>query len=186
MNTFFITPIAGAIIGYVTNWIAIRMLFRPHTAKYVFGIKLPFTPGLMPKERHRISRKIGETLAEHLVTTDMITTYMLSDESMSAIERELEKYLQDTKVPAAGMIAKVVNSLLKSEKVKAGLAQAIGGAVSNIDLGKMAEEQMNAMDIAEAERIIISVVRRELQVITMLGGVLGFVIGLVQGVMQLL
>ena len=186
MNAFFITPIVGAIIAYATNWIAIKMLFRPHTAKYVFGIKLPFTPGLMPKERHRLSKTIGETLAEHLVTTDMITAYMLSDESMSAIERELLKYLKDTKVPAASMITKTVGSLLKTDKVKAGLAQTVSGAVSSLDLGKMAEEQMNAMDIAEAERIIISVIKRELHMITAMGGMLGFIIGLVPGLIQLL
>jgi len=186
MNAFLITPIAGAVIGYVTNWIAIKMLFRPHTAKYILGVKLPFTPGLIPKERHRISQKIGETLANHLVTTDMITTYMLSDESMSAIEHEFEKYLQDAKVPIGGIILKAVSPLLKSNRIKAGLSQTIGGWVSKIDLGKMAEEQMNAMDIAEAERIIISVVKRELQMITAMGGVLGFIIGLVPGVMHLL
>ena len=186
MNALIITPVAGAIIGYVTNWIAIKMLFRPHTAKYIFGIKLPFTPGLMPKERHRISQKIGETLAEHLVTTDMITAYMLSDESMSAIERELQKYLQERQVPAAGMITKVLNSLLKSDKIKAGMAQTVSGAISSLNLGKMAEDQMNAMDIAEAERIIISVIKRELNMITAMGGVLGFIIGLVPGIIQLL
>jgi len=185
MGTFLITPIAGAIIGYITNWIAIKMLFRPHSQKYVFGIKLPFTPGLIPKERHKISQKIGETLAEHLITTDMITDYMLSADSMSAIESEIEKYLHASKVPAAGILTKVVNSLLKSDRVKAGLAHTISSAVSNIDIGKMAEEQMNSMEIAEAERIILSVVKRELNMITAMGGILGFIIGLVPGVMQL-
>ena len=49
--TYLVTPIVGGIIGYVTNDIAIKMLFRPHEAKYIFGHKIPFTPGIIPKEK---------------------------------------------------------------------------------------------------------------------------------------
>ena len=48
---YLITPLVGGVIGYVTNDIAIRMLFRPHNAKYLFGFKIPFTPGIIPKEK---------------------------------------------------------------------------------------------------------------------------------------
>ena len=43
-------PVIGAAIGYITNDIAIRMLFRPHKAVYVFGRRLPFTPGIVPRK----------------------------------------------------------------------------------------------------------------------------------------
>ncbi len=50
-------PIVGAIIGYTTNWLAIKMLFKPpHEAKYIGKLKVPFTPGLIPRERERIAR----------------------------------------------------------------------------------------------------------------------------------
>ncbi|MBU4541424.1 MAG: DUF445 family protein, partial [Firmicutes bacterium] len=54
--TFFIGPILGGIIGLITNGIAIRMLFRPLKAIRVFGLTLPFTPGLIPKEKERIAK----------------------------------------------------------------------------------------------------------------------------------
>ena len=47
--SFLLGPIIGGVIGYSTNWLAIKMMFRPHKAKYIFGMKIPFTPGLMPK-----------------------------------------------------------------------------------------------------------------------------------------
>ena len=53
-TTYFIAPLLGGLIGYITNDIAIRMLFRPHKAKYLFGIHIPFTPGIIPKEKGRI------------------------------------------------------------------------------------------------------------------------------------
>ncbi len=48
---FLIASIIGGIIGYLTNWIAIKMLFRPYEEKRIFGMKVPFTPGLIPKEK---------------------------------------------------------------------------------------------------------------------------------------
>ncbi len=51
MKIYIIGALIGAVIGYITNWLAIKMLFRPREAKYIFGMKLPFTPGLIPKEK---------------------------------------------------------------------------------------------------------------------------------------
>ena len=55
--SYIIPPLVGAAIGYITNDIAIRMLFRPHEAKYLFGKQLPFTPGIIPKEKGRLARR---------------------------------------------------------------------------------------------------------------------------------
>ena len=59
--------IVGSAIGYLTNWLAIRMLFRPLEEKRIFGFKIPFTPGLIPKERRRIASNIGEAVGKHLL-----------------------------------------------------------------------------------------------------------------------
>ena len=59
MIHYLIGPAVGAVIGYITNDIAIRMLFRPHQAKYIMGIHVPFTPGIIPKEKSRIATAIG-------------------------------------------------------------------------------------------------------------------------------
>lgn len=50
---YILAPALGGIIGYITNDIAIRMLFRPRQAKYICGIHIPFTPGIIPKEKGR-------------------------------------------------------------------------------------------------------------------------------------
>ena len=65
-------PILGGIIALSTNWIAIKMLFRPHKEVRIFGIRLPFTPGLIPKERSRLARKLGEAVSTHLLTPDVL------------------------------------------------------------------------------------------------------------------
>jgi len=69
---FLIPPLLGGIIALSTNWLAIKMLFRPHTAKYIFGIRLPLTPGLIPKERTRLAEKLSEAISTRLLTPDVL------------------------------------------------------------------------------------------------------------------
>jgi len=75
MNTillFVVPPIAGAIIAYSTNVIAIRMLFRPLYEIRVFGIKLPFTPGILPRQRKKLAQSIGAMVERELVTPEVL------------------------------------------------------------------------------------------------------------------
>ena len=65
--SYILAPALGGIIGYITNDIAIRMLFRPHKAKYIMGVHVPFTPGIIPKERGRIAEAIGGVISENLI-----------------------------------------------------------------------------------------------------------------------
>lgn len=87
--------IVGAAIGYFTNWLAIKMLFRPYEEKRIFGFKVPFTPGLIPKERKRIAKSIGEAIGSHLLTKETILNSLCSDkinEALSAwVKKEVKK-----------------------------------------------------------------------------------------------
>ena len=65
---FFVPPIAGSIIGYFTNDIAIKMLFRPYRAIYIGKRKLPFTPGLIPSNQERLAQKVSDTIMGSLLT----------------------------------------------------------------------------------------------------------------------
>jgi uncharacterized membrane protein YheB (UPF0754 family) len=61
-------PVLGAVIGYYTNDIAIKMLFRPYRAVYIFGKKLPFTPGLIPSNQERLGQNIANAIMKSLLT----------------------------------------------------------------------------------------------------------------------
>ncbi len=65
-------PLIGAAIGYITNAIAIAMLFRPYTVKKLLGIKIPMTPGIIPKERYELSGNIGNMVSRELLTEDAV------------------------------------------------------------------------------------------------------------------
>jgi len=78
---YLLPPVLGGIIALSTNWIAIKMLFRPHREIRLFGIRMPFTPGLIPKERTRLARKLGEAISAHLLTPDILAS-KLADPSV--------------------------------------------------------------------------------------------------------
>lgn len=72
-------PLIGGIIGLITNGIAIRMLFRPLKPVRIFGITLPFTPGIIPKEKPRIARSVGRVVGSTLVNAEVLKRGLLSD-----------------------------------------------------------------------------------------------------------
>ncbi|MCL2170710.1 MAG: DUF445 family protein [Defluviitaleaceae bacterium] len=74
-------PLGAAALGYFTNLLAIAMLFRPHRQHRIFGLPIPFTPGLIPKERGRLAHKIGQTFKGR-VLTDRVLEDMLTSSSM--------------------------------------------------------------------------------------------------------
>jgi uncharacterized membrane protein YheB (UPF0754 family) len=67
---YLLPPLLGAFIGYLTNYIAIRMLFRPLEPWRILGLRVPLTPGVIPAKRQELARKMGEMVGSHLLTAD--------------------------------------------------------------------------------------------------------------------
>lgn len=91
---FFIGPLIGGIIGLITNSIAIRMLFRPLKPVKIFGFTLPFTPGLIPKEKTRIAKSLGNVVAKTLVNEAVLKKGLLSKEMDDKIINWLERWIE--------------------------------------------------------------------------------------------
>ena len=72
---YAIPPVVGAFIGYLTNVVAIRMLFRPLRAYRLLGVRLPLTPGIIPRQRHQLAISIGRMVARHLLTEDAVRSH---------------------------------------------------------------------------------------------------------------
>lgn len=92
--TYIIAPLLGGVIGYITNDIAIRMLFRPHKAKYIMGVHVPFTPGIIPKEKGRIADAIGGVISENLMNKDVLERYLLSEEMVGKVHLAVEEFIE--------------------------------------------------------------------------------------------
>lgn len=98
---YLVPPLLGAVIGYLTNDLAIRMLFRPHQPKYIWGHKIPFTPGIIPKEKSRLAHSIGEMVSVHLMDKDTLSKNLLSDEMVEKIETSVDGFVEQLKANPA-------------------------------------------------------------------------------------
>lgn len=97
----------GALIGGVTNMIAIKMLFHPFKAYYIFGKRIPFTPGLVPKRREEIASKIGQVVEEHLLTESLIREKITSEAVHTSIYNAVQQQitaLQSDKVTLQSLV----------------------------------------------------------------------------------
>lgn len=89
-----IGTLTGAIIGGITNGIAIKMLFRPLNPIKIGAFTVPFTPGVIPKERERIASKIGKVISEELLNEEVLRSWLLKEEVCKGIEKSIETYLK--------------------------------------------------------------------------------------------
>jgi uncharacterized membrane protein YheB (UPF0754 family) len=77
---FFIPPVVGCFIGYITNVIAIKLLFRPLKEIRILGVRLPFTPGILPRQRFRLAQSIGGMVERELLTAEIIRQRLARDD----------------------------------------------------------------------------------------------------------
>ena len=78
-------PLIGSLIGYCTNYIAVKMLFRPRTEIKIAGIRLPFTPGIIPKRKNELARAVGRAVGDTLVTEEALGNMLMSPEVEASV-----------------------------------------------------------------------------------------------------
>ena len=113
-------PIAGAIIGYFTNDIAIKMLFRPYKPIYFGKRQLPFTPGLIPRNQERLAKRIADTIMGSLLTPGELQTLagrLLATERVQGailwlLKLGLEQVQLDKEQKTAKILAGILRDLL--------------------------------------------------------------------------
>ena len=127
--TYLARPLIGAVIGYITNDIAIRMLFRPRTAKYIFGWKLPFTPGLIPKEKSRIAVSIGDAISKNLMNREVLEKTLLADEMIDKIKNGINDFV-NTQKHNNETVEQFLSHYLSEEDVKS-LSESVSNDLSS-------------------------------------------------------
>ena len=117
---YFVPPIAGGIIGYFTNDIAIKMLFRPYRPYYFFRRKLPFTPGLIPANQERLAKRVADTIMGSLLTPSELQNLarrLLQTERIEAailwlLRMSLEQLKLNTNTKSTKILASILRDLL--------------------------------------------------------------------------
>ncbi|WP_315791936.1 DUF445 domain-containing protein [Fischerella sp. JS2] len=110
-------PILGGVIGYFTNDIAIKMLFRPYRAIYIGGRRIPFTPGLIPRNQERLAKNISDTIMGSLLTPEELQNLarrlLQTERVQSAIFWLLQMAIDQVKADREQKTAKIVANILR-------------------------------------------------------------------------
>ncbi|MEN6349861.1 MAG: DUF445 family protein [Syntrophomonas sp.] len=190
-----VIPIISAVIGYLTNVVAIKLLFWP---KKPINLRLFRIYGLLPKRQAEIAAKLGDLIETQLLSMDELVDRIDTPETNQKITARLSKIVRDrlasmmpSIVPGkiTQLISDNVDKILRQEApqlIKQIIASSRDHLNNEIKISKMVEDKVNAFDLDELEAIIKGVSSRELTFIEVSGGVLGFIIGIVQAAIILL
>lgn len=182
-------PLVGALIGWLTNWIAVKLIFRPYLPVNILGYKLQ---GVVPKRRQELAISIGEVIEKELLSVDDLLGFMKSGEVLCGIEETLTQALKvrvldrfpafiplSIKNAISDTIAEQMHRHLPS--LIAEMTEKYGERFKEqFKIGSMVEAKVNSFPLERLEQMILSISSRELKHIEVLGGLLGFIIGLVQ------
>lgn len=189
-----VMSLVGAAIGWFTNYLAIKLIFRPLNPVRIPIIGLEFQ-GLIPKRKRDIATSIGKTVEEELLSVEELLGHVNSSENQRTIINNVRDgivNIVDDKIPSI-IPRRVRNSILRYtgeaiEKESKGFIERNMGKLleevaDNVKVKDLVEEKINEFDLIELEEIILSLSSSELKYIEVLGGVLGFLIGLMQGIL---
>ncbi|MEW6726778.1 DUF445 domain-containing protein [Desulforudis sp. 1088] len=182
-------PFIGALIGWFTNLLAVKMIFRPYKPVRFGPIVVQ---GLLPKRRYDLARTIGEVVETDLFSVDDLLVYVETSRLAGKLTESVRTAVHDAvvaKSPAllplslkrffAEFIAEIVADRVP-EFIEKLIDELSHGAQHEIKISRLIEERLNSFPLEELEKVVVKVASRELRHITVLGGVLGFLIGLVQ------
>ena len=182
-------PLIGAFIGYITNVFAIKMLFWPRQPVKLVLFELQ---GLLPKRHREIASSIGELIEEQLLSIDDLIDYVDTPELRQRIVTEIVQVLKQrlsktilriTPNKLYGLIEDSLEKVVRQEAdhiIRQAIKSSRETVTSRTSVKQLVEDRINAFELNELEVMIRQVSHSELRFIEILGGVLGFLLGLIQ------
>lgn len=197
-KALFLLPIISAFIGWFTNWIAVKMLFHPKDPVKILGITFH---GIFPKRQQQFAIKLGSLVANELLHFDEIAKQLKDPSQLKklspVIEEHLDVFLKVKLKEKMPIIATFVgdSTLLKikegmMEEIEALLPRIINQYTDDlsqkIDIERIVTEKVSNFSSDKLEEILVAIMSKEFRFVEIIGGVLGFVIGLVQVLLTLI
>lgn len=137
---YFLPPLIGALIGYVTNWIAVKMLFRPLYPKRVGKFRLPFTPGIIPRRKAALAKAIGKAVGEELLTKeDIFGTFSSEERKTEAVVRLSDAFFAEAQKDVGTLASEFLSETEfreKSEELAVRLSDRILAALPQLHIGE--------------------------------------------------
>ncbi len=191
MYSYILPPIIGAFIGYLTNYVAIKLLFRPHKPISILGFTIQ---GLIPKRREEIARSIAHTIERELISSKDIASVLDAVNWKEDVEKAVEGLIEHRfsaskikKIPLLGLVSEnliyhikyiITRDILEEvEKKKPLLLKRV---TENVDVKGLLADRIDRLDLERFEDLLTNFIAKELRYIEILGGVMGFIIGVAQ------
>lgn len=189
--------VIGAAIGWITNILAIKLLFRP-IRPYRIPIIGYQIQGLLPRRKAEVAANIGKTVEEELVSINEILEKMIQEEDKQRVILLVKKKVQrlaEENIPflipttIKNLIISSIDEVIDRELgvMLEDLSENILHKVaSRIKIREIVEDKINSYEFEKIEAIVLSIAKKELKHIERLGGLLGGLIGLIQGLLVVL
>jgi uncharacterized membrane protein YheB (UPF0754 family) len=187
-------PLIGAAIGWATNWVAVRMLFRPRREVKILGVRFH---GLIPKRRAELTRRAAEIVEEELINSGdvrkIVESADLASPILKVVEERVDQFLADQLAGLPKLVRRLLprdlpdrikrNFMLEIEGMLPRLTESMIEAMSaKADFKGTVVEKLDAVEVEKLEALVYRLARSELRSIELVGGVLGFAIGAFQSV----
>ncbi len=188
----YLLPFISAFIGWFTNWIAIKMLFHPKNPINILGFTLH---GIFPKRQKQFAEKLGILVANELISFDDISSKINSPETIHKIipivEERVDHFIKTKlteELPLLSMFIKdkTLDNIKKGivHEVETMFPAMIGQMTANmkqdLDVEKIVVDKVSHFSSDKLEEILVSIMKKEFKFVEIIGGVLGFLIGLLQ------
>jgi uncharacterized membrane protein YheB (UPF0754 family) len=188
----FIIPVISAFIGWVTNWIAIKMLFHPREPKKILGITFH---GIFPKRQQQFAEKLGKLISAEFLSFTDIEQKISDPENLKKIMPMIENHVDDflriklrDEMPVLSMFIgdKTIASLKKvfMQEIEILFPQVMKQFASNLknelDLEEIVIKKVAGFSSDKLEEVLYQIMSKEFRFVEIIGAVIGFIIGLLQ------
>jgi len=190
--SWILIPLISAFIGWFTNWIAIKMLFHPKEPKRILGITFQ---GIFPKRQQQFAIKLGKLVSDELLSFQDIASKITHPDNlkkvMPLIDQHIDQFLR-TQLPEQMPIVSLFIGdstirelkavfLVKLESLFPELMENYMHTLQDqLNLEAIVTEKVAGFSSDKMEQILMSIMQKEFRFVEIIGGVLGFLIGLLQ------
>ncbi len=194
---FILPPVVGGVIGWFTNYLAVKMLFHPRQP-----VRLLFfdVQGVFPKRQKALAANFGRMVEQELISHEdvrrVITDPAFQEKFKAPLGEYVERFIIERLTSLSPMVSMFLSDQMR-ERIRGLITAELEKLVPDIieraaleledrlDFGDLARRKVEALSLDRLEDLLVSSMKREFKFIELSGGVLGVLIGLVQAVLQL-
>lgn len=198
MKLLYLIPFISAFIGWFTNWIAIKMLFHPKKPVKILGITFI---GIFPKRQVQFAEKLGKLVSDELLSFQDIESKITNpaniDQLMPQIDAHIDHFLRVKLADQMPVISMFIGDKTIQQMKSVFMAELkelfpgimktyMGNLQRDLDLEKIVVEKVKGFSTDKLEQILNDIMSKEFRFVEIIGGVLGFLIGIVQVILTLI